>query len=101
MLLAWLNSRRRMQTTNTAEIALAPFPSISSLLSVRRRVGGFAKIRYPKAIAGRRIRDPIIEKMMWVLWSVEWCLFSPVVLFFQMWPWSKLEMRIEMPAPLA
>ncbi len=96
MLLAWLNSRRRKKTIRTAEIALTPFPSVSSLLAARRRVGGFMKHRYPKAIVGRRIRNPIIDKLMWVPWSIAWCMFSPVALFFQMLPERESETRIKM-----
>lgn len=101
MLLAWLNSHRRRSHIQALESALTPFPSTSSLLAVRRRVGGFARSRYPKAIVGRRIRDPIIDKLMWVPWSIAWCMFSPVALFFQMLPATEEETRIRMPAPSA
>jgi len=82
-------------------VALTPFPSLSSLLAVRRRAGGFIRRRYPKAVVGRRIRDPIIEKLMWVPWSIAWCMFSPVALFFQMLPERESETRIKMPEPSA
>jgi len=96
LLLAWLNSRRRNNQIHPRERALAPFPSVSSLLAVRRRVRSFARRLYPKAIAGRRIRDPIIYYLMWIQWSIAWCMFSPVVLFFQMLPEPDLEIRIRM-----
>ena len=101
MLLAYIHSRRRRQTVSAAEIAITPFPSVSSLLAVRRRVGGFMKRRYPKAIVSRRIRDPIIVKLMWVSWAIEWCMFSPVALFFQMLPERRSETRIKMLEPSA
>lgn len=101
MLLGWLNSRRRKRTTHSAEIALTPFSSISSLLTVRRQVGGFVKHHYPHGVAGRTIRDPIINKLMWLPWSIAWCMFSPVVLFFQMLPEGESEIRIRMPEPSA
>ena len=97
MLLAWLNSRRRRKTSSTAEIALAPFPTFRSLRAVRRRVGGFVKHRYPKAIVSRRIRDPIIDKLMWVPWSIAWCMFSPIALLFQMLPGRECQTKITMP----
>lgn len=99
MLLAWLNSRRQRKTSSTAETALTPFPTVRSLLAVRRRVGGFVKHRYPKRIVSRRIRDPLIDKLMWVLWSIAWCMFSPVALFFQMLPGRGCETRVTMPEP--
>ena len=101
MLIAWLNARRRRQTVNTSETALTPFPSVSSLLAARRRAGGFMRRRYPKAVAGRRIRDPVIEKLMWVPWSIAWCMFSPAALFFQMLPERESETRFKMPEPSA
>ena len=97
MLLAWFNSRRQTKEMPAREIALAPFPSVSSLLSVRRKVASFVKVRYPASIVGRRIRDPIIDRLMWVPRFVAWCMFSPVVLFFQMLPERELETRIKMP----
>ena len=97
MLIAWLNSRRRRQTVRACETALTPFPSLSSLIAIRRRAGGFMRRRYPKAINGRRIRDQIIEKLMWVPWSIAWCMFSPVALFIQMLPERESETRIKMP----
>jgi len=102
MLLAWLNSRRDRKGDTALEIALTPFPSVGSLRAVRCSVRGFIRRRYPGAIAGRRIRDPIIE---WLLWApplaVGWCMFSPVVLFLQMLPERKRKWRIkiaELPA---
>jgi hypothetical protein len=99
MLLAWLNSRRQRKTTSTREIALKPFPRVRSLLAVRRRVGGFSRRRYPEAIASRKVRDPIINKLMWIPWSIAWCMFSPIALFFQMLPTKRRETRITIPKP--
>jgi hypothetical protein len=99
MLIAWFNSRRRRQTVTTFETALTPFPSVSSLLAARRRAGGFMRRRYPKTFVGRTIRDPIIDKLMWVPWSIAWCMFSPVALSFQMLRGRNLETRIKMPEP--
>jgi hypothetical protein len=97
MLIAWLNSQQSRQTVTTFETALTPFPSVSSLLAARRRAGGFMRRRYPKAVVGRTIRDPIIDKLMWVPWSIAWWMCSPVALFFQMLPERDSETRIKMP----
>jgi hypothetical protein len=101
MLLAWLNSRRHRRALSKGEAALAPFPSVRSLLSARRRVRGFMRRRCPDAVVGRTVRDPIIDKLMWVPWSIAWCMFSPVALFFQMLPDTDSETRIRLPEPLA
>lgn len=97
MLIAWLNARRRRKTVSTSQTALTPFPSVRSLLAARRRSGGFMRRRYPQAVDGRRIRDPIIDKLMWVPWSIAWCMFSPVALLVQMLPERESETRITMP----
>jgi hypothetical protein len=97
MLIAWLNARRLRQTISTSESALTPFPSVSSLRAARRCANGFMRRRCPKAVTDRTIRDPIIEKLMWVPWSIAWCMFSPVALLFQMLPERESETRIKMP----
>jgi len=97
MVLAWLNSRRRRKAAGPFENVLAPFPSLGSLRAARLRVAGFVRRRYPKAIARRRIREPVVEMLMWLPWSITWCMFSPVVLFFQMLPGRDSETRIRMP----
>ena len=101
MFIAWLGSRRREKELRSIEIALTPFPSVSSLLTVRRRVSGFVRRRYPVEIAGRRIRSPIDEKLMLAPWFVLWCVFSPVVLFLQMMPDPDSQTRIGMPEQTA
>ena len=94
MLIAWFNARRRRRETPVAEAALAPFPSLTSLLAVRRRVPGFVKTRYPSALARRRIRSPITSVLMWVHALVTWCMYAPVALLFQMLPDSEVHTTI-------
>jgi hypothetical protein len=97
MLIAWHNAQQRRKTTNPIECALTPFPTMGSLFAVRRLVGGFKKVYYPKSIASRRIRDPIIDNLMWIPRSLAWCMFSPVALFFQALPRKRSEIRIAVP----
>jgi hypothetical protein len=99
MLLAWFNSRHRKRTISATAHAITPFPSITSLLTIRRRVADFARKKYPKAISGRRIRHPLVDKIMWIPWMSIWLTFSPVVLFFQMLPDKETEARIKIPEP--
>ncbi len=99
MALAWFNSRRRKKAIAAIEVAVTPFSSVSTMLSVRRRVTGFVKARYPRAITGRRIRDPIIDKLMWIPWTMVRLMFSPIALFIQMLPERESETRIKMPEP--
>jgi len=97
MLLAWLKSRHRKRTTPAAETALAPFPSVRSLLAIRRSVPAFRRKRYPRSLKGRTIRDPLIDKLMWIPWTMAWWMFSPVAIFFQMLPERESETRIKVP----
>ena len=101
MILAWFNARQQRKSITAEDLATAPFPSVGSLLSVRRSVSGFTKARYPLAIAGRRIRDPFLDKINRVLQGVMWLMFSPVPLFFQMLPERACESRIRVPESVA
>ena len=82
---------------SAAEIAIMPFPSISSLLWLRRRVKVFPRSRYPRGIAKRRIRNFLVEKLMCIPWIVVMFVLSPVVLLFRILRRSHLELRITMP----
>jgi hypothetical protein len=97
MVLGWFNSRRRRNAIAATDIALTPFPSASSLLAVRRSISGFPKTRYPEAIADRRIRGPIVARVMWIPWVAVWLIFAPLFLLVQMLPERGLEIRINMP----
>jgi len=98
MILVWFASRQRKRETATE-----PFPSVDSLLSVRRQVPGFTMAEYPKTLTGRRIREPFIEtlfdKFMLIPLGLVWLMCSPLPLFFQMLPRRERETRIRMPKP--
>lgn len=101
LLIAWLNRRRRAHATNSLDVALTPFPSISSLLSVRRQVRNFTRNRYPQSICRRQVRDPQFNALMNIPLAVAWCLFSPLVLFFQMLPERTSNTQIAIAQPPA
>lgn len=82
---------------SAAEIAIVPFPSISSLLSLRRRVEAFPRRRYPGGIAMRKIRNVYLEKLMLIPWTVLAFILSPVFLLFRVLRRGHLELRITMP----
>lgn len=98
MALGWFNRRRRLKTTDMDEAARAPFSSVGNLLSCRRTVPGFTKVKLRSVAADRRIRDPVIEKLMWIPWTIAWYMFSPVVLFVQMLPERESETWVKTPA---
>jgi hypothetical protein len=95
--LYWLNSCRLKKEISAAEIALLPFQSLGILRAVHRQVGGFVKDPYPRSVENRRIRGPIVEKLILVPWALFWCLFSPAFLFFQLLPDRKYETKVIMP----
>jgi hypothetical protein len=85
MLLAW-HGRREWRLHHKAELVTTPFPTISSLLTVRRRVPTFRKLRYPPSLANRRIRAPFVEAVTLIPFHAAWLLFAPVALLFQLLP---------------
>jgi len=66
--------------------ALMPFSSVGQLLSVRRRVRGFDKKKYPAHLRDRRVRDPLLEAILHIRYRALWLLFSPLVLLAQTFP---------------
>ena len=81
---------------SAAELAMTPFPSISSLASLRRSVKQFVRSRFPRHIAGRRIRNIFVEKILWIPWTAVWLICSPFVLIIRMLRRSHLEPRVKM-----
>ena len=65
---------------------LVPFGSISEMRSLRRKVRGFVKSRYPTYLGSRSIRGPVSEAFNWLHFAVVWLLFSPVALLVQALP---------------
>ena len=64
----------------------APFGSVAEMRSVRRKVQGFVKSRYPTQLGSRQIRGPVSEAFNWLHFVVVWLLFSPVALLIQAQP---------------
>gem|GEM_PF-765435 len=93
--LAW--SGNRADRPPLEESLRIPFPSVGSMLSVRRSVAGFRRRRFPKGLEPRRIRSRVAERAMWVPSLVAWLLWSPVVLLGQSIPERVTETRILLP----
>jgi len=91
MAIRGFNQQRRKKSS---ELPLYPFSSFHTLSMVRRKAVGFSKNAYPKALAYRRIRDPIAEWILLVPSVVLWLIFSPIVLFIQTLPEPAWETRI-------
>lgn len=97
MVLAWFNYRRQKKAYSPSRIALVPFNSVSKLRSVRRRVSGFMKTKYPKPLARRRIGHAFAEKLLWIPRGILWLMVSPIVLFIQILPERESESRVRLP----
>ena len=68
------------------QTAILPFGSLPELISVRRRVRGFVKARYPIRLGSRLIRGPVGEVANWLHLALGLLFFSPVALMFQTLP---------------
>jgi hypothetical protein len=97
MAIWWFNFRRTKKAAATAQAALDPFPTLRSLLSVRRKTRDFERMKYPNVIADRRIRGPIEERLPWIVWVPLWLMFSPIVLLVQMVPKKESETAVITP----
>lgn len=85
MLLSYWKDRQRAPISAN-EIALMPFPSIASLLRIRRSVPEFVKKRFPPTIQKRRIRGPIENKIMSIPTYIIWFMAAPIILLIQSIP---------------
>jgi len=92
-----LRNLLREDRPSAAEIAITPFPSISSILSLRRTVEGFTRRRYSQRIAARRMRGPIEETVQWILGAKTMIILFPILFIVLMLPLDQYEPRIKMP----
>ena len=76
LLKLWHSSLEEAQLRQQAP--LLPFGSVSEMRSLRRKVRGFVKSRYPTQLGSRTIRGPVSEAFNWLHFIVVWLLFSPV-----------------------
>lgn len=73
---------------------LAPFSSISQLLSIRRSVLDFHKQPYRAQFTQRAIRSPLMDTWITIQTYALWVLFSPVILLFQTFPSTENKMAV-------
>ena len=92
----WRNFFREKKPSAN-EIATTTFPSISSILSLRCKMKGFVRSRYPGKLAGRRVRHPVEETMMSIWGGMLAVIFSPIIFIGLMLPLNQFEPRIKMP----
>jgi hypothetical protein len=85
------------ETQLRQQTPLFPFGSVSELRSLRRKVRGFVKSRYPLRLGSRRIRGPVSVAFNWLFSVVVWLLFSPVALLSQALPGREKRWKIAGP----
>lgn len=88
------NDRLFRQSIDPYTDILCPFGSFAELAEVRRRVTRFRKQRYPEEIAGRRVREPLHEKLMWLTSLVAVFFFSPIMLILLSLPARRSTSRV-------
>ncbi len=95
LLKLWHSSLEEAQLRQQAP--LAPFGSVAEMRSVRRKVQGFVKSRYPSQLGSRQIRGPVSEAFNWLHFVVVWLLFSPVALLLQALPEREVRWKVAVP----
>ena len=73
---------------------LYPFDSFADLRAVYATNSKFKKMLYPRQIAQRRIRAPIVDGIMQIKFYMIWMLFAPIPLFFQILPLREIHTRV-------
>lgn len=87
-------SRFYPSDTKAIDPALVPFATLAQMERVYRSVLDFRKQPYRRDIAGRAIRTPAGENFVRIQQILAWLLLSPLALFWQCLPGSR--MRIEL-----
>ncbi len=76
---------------------LVPFGSVAEMRTIRAKVHGFVKTRYPAQLASRQIRGPVGEAFNRLHCIMVWLLFSPVPLLIQALPERKVRWKVAIP----
>ena len=92
----WVSDAAYWQRT----AGLMPFSSLAELRGVREAVWDFSKKRYPPHLATRRIRSPLMEKLMYIEWCIAlgaaWLAFVPLLLLLQTLPKAEVTTKVHM-----
>lgn len=99
--IAWIRNRRQQAEEARLENKpeTLPFSSYGNLRLIRRQVPGFLRLPYPATLAGRRLRNRWVERIMLLPCGVAWLICSPVPLFFQTLPGrTPSEVRVKPPS---
>jgi hypothetical protein len=86
--------RRKNVAVGPYDPILYPFATFADLRQVYESVAAFKKKSYPPQMATRQIRPPVLAALIQVQFYAAWLLFSPLVLFVQMFPQAEVHVRV-------
>lgn len=98
---------KEQRHNEAVEAATVPFPSVTSILSARRRLPDFVRARFPKHVARRRIRQGILWRILevtipvYALFALSFPLrmaFLSFVLAYQSLPWFSRRGTVAFPS---
>jgi len=87
--------RERTISRGAYDPILTPFASFAELSEAYRTTAGFAKKRYPRGLARRRIRSGVSEFGLRLQWYAVWLMLSPIPLLVQTLPISETRTRVK------
>lgn len=104
----WFRAPLRKEPEEAEDEILFPFDSRKDIFHAARSIPGFRKKRFPPEFAQRRTRSRLhescIELTAWLYWipliCVLWLIFTPVILFHQMFPIQVERRSYRFPATL-
>ncbi|MBN2024875.1 MAG: hypothetical protein JW809_19000 [Pirellulales bacterium] len=87
---------RRWRVRRAAfDAILVPFASFGELSAAYRATPSFAKRRYPRTLAGRRIRSPLAAFGVGLQLYATWLMFAPIPLLVQTLPLKEMRTRVK------
>jgi hypothetical protein len=78
-------------------IPIFPFPSVRSLLSIRRKVRNFTRERYPKPLAREAECAGIEHRLKLIAYFPFYLLLGPITMLFLALPIRQQELRLNAP----
>jgi hypothetical protein len=88
--------RHRSYVASAHDQILVPFASFAELSAVYRTSAAFAKQRYPRALAERRIRSRVAEFGLRLQLYAAWLMLSPLPLLVQAFPQTETRTQMKM-----
>lgn len=89
--ISWFR-RHATAATGPYDPLVFPFAGFADLRAAYEKVA-FKKVRYPRHLASRRMRSPLLTKTIELKGYVVWLMLSPIVLLFQTLPIRETQTR--------